>query len=87
MTILEYMTHFMFETFSVPNMYVAIQAGFPVWHHRVPKDRREHHQGVDCVATIHDEFKVVDPPVRRFSGVELEDLFCRSSVTFRICGP
>ena len=46
-----------------------------VWHHRVPKDRREYHQGADCVATIHDEFKVVDPPVRRFSGVELEDLF------------
>ena len=31
--------------------------------------------------------KVVDPPVRRFSGEELEDLSCRPSVTSRICGP
>ena len=55
--------------------------------HRVPKDPREHHQRVDCVATIRDEFKVVDPPVRRFSGEELEDLSCRPSVVSRICGP
>ena len=56
-------------------------------HHRVPKDPREHHQRVDCVATIRDEFKVVDPPVRRFSGEELEDLSCRPSVTSRMWGP
>ena len=33
-----------------------------VWHHHVPRDRREHDQGVHCVGTIHDEFKVVDAP-------------------------
>ena len=41
---------------------------------------------VDCVATIHDEFKAEDPPVRRFSGEELEDLSGRTSVTSSLCG-
>ena len=57
------------------------------WAPSCSKRSTKHHQGVDCVATIHDEFKVVDPPVRRFSGEELEGLSCRPSVTSRICGP
>ena len=30
LTILKYMAHFMFETFSVPDMYVSVQAGLSV---------------------------------------------------------
>ena len=55
----------------------------PVWHHHVPRDRREHDQGVHCVGTIHDEVRVVRPPLRRFSGEELENLTCRPSVGWR----
>ena len=55
--------------------------------HQGPRGRRGHDQGVDCVGTIYDESKVVDPPVRRFSGEELEDLSCRPSVPSSPCGP
>ena len=34
------------------------------WHHHVPRNRREHDQGVDYVGTANDVFKVVAPPVR-----------------------
>ena len=76
-----------YETRNAHRDGFVLRQGHVVWHHRLPKDRREHDQGVDCIATIHDEFKVVDPPVRRFSGEELEDLSCRPSVTSSLCGP
>ena len=53
------------------------------WAPSCSKGPREHHPRVDCVATIRDELKVVDPPVRRFSGEELEDLSCRPLSNFQ----
>ena len=38
-----------------------------VMHHHVPRDRRTHDEGVDCVGTTNDVCIVVSPPVRRYS--------------------
>ena len=38
-----------------------------VLHRYVPRGRRTHERGVDCVSTASDASKVVSPPVRRYS--------------------
>ena len=34
---------------------------YVVLHHHVPRDRQTHDEGVDCVGTANDVFKVVAP--------------------------
>ena len=53
-----------------------------VLHHHDPRDRRTHDQGVDCVGTADAVFKVVAPPVRRYS-VRIGGSVLSSSSTFQ----